>query len=283
VSGLATVLSGLASRRPGSSPLQVRTGERRRFATARIELADLRQIHTDQNVTVNDVVLAVVTGALRDWLQLRGEPVLQTASLRAITPRSVDDPNRVVATFVDLPVGEPNPLVRLAQIAFATRIDSAARHAVSADTLVALSGFAPPTLQAVAARVAGGFSNRIFQLAITNVPGPQHPLYADRARLREIYPFMPVASGQALAIGVTSYDGRVHFGLNADYDSMPDLDQLAELVAQSLGELVTANDQSRSGLARRGRLAAVPGGVATRRSRSNPGSGSGSRSKGLAR
>jgi diacylglycerol O-acyltransferase / wax synthase len=241
-----------------SSPLQVRTGERRRFAAVRTDLADLRRVHSGQQATVNDVVLAVVAGALRGWLLLRGESVDQTTVLRAMVPLSVQDPSRIVPTFIDLPVGEPNPLVRLAQIAFATRADAQSGHAVGAQALVAIGGFAPPTLHAVAARVAGGLSNRIFQVAITNVPGPQHPLYAGTTELDEIYPIVPIAPGQALAIGVTSYNGGVHFGINADHDALPDLAEFAQLVEQALTELVTANDAAhdvRAGSTRPGRRA----------------------------
>jgi diacylglycerol O-acyltransferase len=176
-------------------------------------------------------------------------------------PLSVDDPGRVVPIFVDLPIGEPNPLVRLTQIAFATRADAHYAQAVGARALVAVGGFAPPTLHAVAARAAGGLTNRIFQLAVTNVPGPQHPLYAGVAQLTEIYPIVPIGPGQALAIGVISYDGAVHFGLNADHDALPDLDQLADLVRQALGELIAANDLAKAATRRRtrpARLAAVP-------------------------
>jgi diacylglycerol O-acyltransferase / wax synthase len=238
-----------------SSPLQVRTGERRRFAAVRIELADLRRVRAGQRATVNDVVLAVVAGALRGWLLLRGESVDQTTVLRAMVPLSVQDPTRIVPTFIDLPVGEPNPLVRLAQIAFATRADAQSGHAVGAQALVAIGGFAPPTLHAVAARVAGGLSNRIFQVAVTNVPGPQHPLYAGSTELAEIYPIVPIAPGQALAIGVTSYNGGVHFGINADHDALPDLADFAQLVEQAVTELVTANDNGPGGSGARGRRA----------------------------
>jgi diacylglycerol O-acyltransferase len=244
----------IVSSRPRPSPLQARAGERRRFATVRAPLRDFRRIHSDQGVSVNDVVLAVVAGALRGWLLLRGEPVHQTTTLRALVPLSVHDPSRIVPMFIDLPVGESNPLVRLSQIAFATRENALATQAVGATALIAVSGFAPPTLHAVAARLAGGMSNRLFQVAVMNAPGPQHSLYAGTTELSEIYPIMPIGPGQALAIGVTSYDGAVHFGLNADYDAVPDLDQLADLIEQALGELLGANDQP-AGAA--GRLASV--------------------------
>jgi diacylglycerol O-acyltransferase len=240
----------VVSSRSSSSPLSAltalsaRPSDRRRYATVRAPLAAFREIHADQQVTVNDVVLAVVAGALRGWLLSRGAAVHQTSTLRALVPLSVQDPARVVPMFVDLPVGEPNALVRLAQIAFSTRGES--QQAVGAQALIALSGFAPPTLHAAAARVAGGQSNRLFQLAVTNAPGPQHPLYAGATRLEEIYPIVPIGPGQALAIGVTSYNGMVHFGVNADYTAVGDLAQLADLIEQSLSELVGANQNSRA-------------------------------------
>jgi WS/DGAT/MGAT family acyltransferase len=257
--GVLATLSSLqsATARPKSSPLQVRTGERRRFASVRADLADYRQIRSDQDVDVNDVVLAVVTGALRSWLLLRGEAVQHTSTLRAMVPLSIDDPNQIVPIFIDLPIGEPNPLVRLSQIAFATRANAQSAKAVGAKALAAIGGFAPPTLHALAARVAGGLSNRLFQVAITNAPGPQHPLYAAGSRLSEIYPIVPVASGQAVAIGVTSYDGGVYFGINADYDALPDLSQLADGLELALAELLAANAQSGAALARRTRLSPV--------------------------
>ena len=199
----------------------MRTGERRRFASVRTELADYRQIHADRTSTVNDVVLAVVTGALRGWLLLRGEPVHQTTTLRAMVPLSVDDPNRVVPMFVDLPVGEPNPLVRLRQIAFATRADARPAKRSAREALVgagrvraadAACGGRPGGRRAVAPAVPAG-GDECARSAASALRRP--------ARLREIYPIVPVAPGQALAIGVTSYDGGVYFGLNADYEASP--------------------------------------------------------------
>ena len=150
--------------------------------------------------------------------------------------------NRISAVLVDLPVGEPNPVLRLAQISYAMRAHKESGQSVGADALVALSGFAPPTLHALGARAANGLTRRLFNLVVTNVPGPQYPLYAAGARLLEIYPVVPLAEGQAVSIGLTSYNGGVYYGLNADRDAMPDVDVLAALIEESLAELLAASD-----------------------------------------
>jgi hypothetical protein len=110
---------------------------------------------------------------------------------------------------------------------------------------VALSGFAPPTLHAMGARAASSFTRRLFNLIVTNVPGPQFPLYAAGARMRQMYPVVPLAAGQAVSVGLTSYDGGVYFGLNADRDAMYDADVLASLIEESLSELVEASNGAR--------------------------------------
>jgi hypothetical protein len=135
-----------------------------------------------------------------------------------------DDENAgLVATVVlDLPVGEPSPAIRVHQIAFNMRAALQDRHTVGARRLAGLAGFAPPTLHAVGARMAAGLSHRMFNLLVTNAPGPQQPRYLAGARLVEAYPVAPLTKGQALSIGVTSYDGQVFFGLFADRDALPD-------------------------------------------------------------
>lgn len=143
----------------------------------------------------------------------------------------------IATSLADLPIGEPNPAVRLPQIAYAMR---APGRRVGAGALVRLSGFAPITLNAIAVRAASGRSRRLFNLIVTNAPGPQRPLFVAGARLREIFPFVPLAPGQGLATGVTSYDGRVCYGLNAGWDTMPDLDVLAALLAEPIDELTEA-------------------------------------------
>jgi hypothetical protein len=111
-------------------------------------------------------------------------------------------------------------------------------QSITADALLRIGGFAPPTLHALGARAANGISKRIFNLVVTNVPGPQFPLYAAGARMREMFPVVPLAKGQALAIGLTSYDGGVYYGFNGDRDAMTDVDVLAAMVDESLEELL---------------------------------------------
>lgn len=225
------------------SPLNAPIGGQRRVAVARAELDDLKAVRKLYGGTVNDVLLTLVTGALREWLLSRGEPVLAGTSVRALVPVSLqdDDPadgNRVSSYLVDLPVGEPNPRVRLTRLSYAMRGVAAHGQSVGADSLIALTGFAPPTLHALGARAARGLSRRLFNLVVTNVPGPQVPLYAAGSRMLEVFPVVPLARGQGLAIGMTSYNGRVFFGLNADLDTVGDVDVLADLLEQEVAELV---------------------------------------------
>ena len=146
--------------------------------------------------------------------------------------------NRVSSYFVDLPVGEINPVMRLHQVSFAMRGHKESGQSVGADAIVQMSGFAPPTIHSLGARVASSFTRRLFNLVVTNVPGPQFPLYAAGARMLSMYPVVPLAKGQAVSCGLTSYDGGVFYGLNADRDAMPDIDVLASLIEESLAELV---------------------------------------------
>jgi diacylglycerol O-acyltransferase len=225
------------------SPLNVRIGEQRRFGMAATDLDDYRKVRATHGGTVNDVVLATVAGALRSWLLTRGEPVTPTTTIRAMVPVSVRAEgatagNRVSSYFVDLPVGEGNPVVRLHQVSFAMRGHKESGESVGADALVQMSGFAPPTIHSLGARLASGMTRRLFNLVVTNVPGPQFPLYAAGARMLSMYPVVPLAKGQAVSIGLTSYDGGVYYGLNADRDAMPDVDVLAGLIEESLAELV---------------------------------------------
>jgi diacylglycerol O-acyltransferase / wax synthase len=247
---LASMLVKAGRSAPGT-PLNVAISAQRRFAVARTQLDDYRKIRAAHGCSVNDVVLAVVAGALRNWLLSRGEPVTSSASVRAMVPLSVrgesDVPssaasgslgNRVSSFLLDLPVGEPSPVLRLAHVTHAMREHTATGQNVGAEALVRLGGFAPPTLHALGARAASGFSKRLFNLVVTNVPGPQFPLYAAGARMLEMFPVVPLARGQALAIGLTSYDGGVYYGFNGDRDAMSDVDVLAGMVDEALDELL---------------------------------------------
>lgn len=249
VGGLAE--AARAAVRPAPpGPLNVPIGSQRRFETVDASLEDYRRIRKVHGGTVNDVVLATLAGALRFWLMTRGEPVSPDSSLRALVPVSVQAPpagpdaasvgNQVASYLVDLPIGEPSPVVRVQRISYAMRAHADTGRAVSASALVELAGFAPATLHAMGARVTSGLSRRLFNLIVTNVPGPQTPLYAAGARMSASYPVVPLTAGQALAIGVTSYDGAVHYGLYADRDAMPDLAVLAQCIREALDEMLEA-------------------------------------------
>jgi diacylglycerol O-acyltransferase len=246
---VTTVASGVLSSvrsmaRPApASPLNVSIGEQRRFGMAATDLEDYKRVRKAHGGTVNDVVLATVAGALRSWLLTRGESVTPTTTIRAMVPVSVRAEgqqmgNRVSSYFVDLPVGEGNAIMRLHQVSFAMRGHKESGQSVGADAIVQMSGFAPPTIHSLGARVASSFTRRLFNLVVTNVPGPQFPLYAAGARMLSMYPVVPLAKGQAVSCGLTSYDGGVYYGLNADRDAMPDIDVLAGLLEESLAELV---------------------------------------------
>jgi diacylglycerol O-acyltransferase len=242
----------IVARPAPDSPLNTAIGSQRRFAVARTELEDYKKVRKHRNGTVNDVVLATVTGAIRGWLLSRGEPVTPSTTVRAMVPVSIRGDsdsgqlgNRVSSYLVDLPVGEPNPMVRLSQVSYAMKAHKESGQSVGAEALVALSGFAPPTLHALGARAANSFTRRLFNVVVTNVPGPQFPLYASGARMLEMFPVIPLAAGQAVSIGLTSYDGEVFFGLNADRDAMHDVEVLGSLIEESLAELVAASQGAR--------------------------------------
>jgi diacylglycerol O-acyltransferase / wax synthase len=235
-----------SSLRPApESPLNADIGEQRRFGMAATSLDDYKRVRKAHGGTVNDVVLAAVAGGLRTWLLTRGEAVVPATAVRAMVPVSVRSEadggalgNRISSYFVDLPVGEPSPVVRLHQVSYAMAAHKESGQSVGAEALIALSGFAPPTIHSAAARLASGLSRRLFNVVVTNVPGPQFPLYAAGAQMVDCYPVVPLAKGQAVSIGLTSYDGGVYYGLNADRDAMPDVDVLALCIEEALGELV---------------------------------------------
>jgi diacylglycerol O-acyltransferase / wax synthase len=137
-----------------------------------------------------------------------------------------------------LPVGEPNPLMRLHQVAYDTQAHKDSGRAVAARSLADIAGFAPTTLHALGVRTSTEVVRKQHDLVVTNVPGPQVSLYAAGAQLVASYPVLPLSAGHMLAIGVTSYDGEVFFGLTSDRDAISDLDVLAQCLLDSLDELL---------------------------------------------
>ena len=262
VGGLGVALSDIAGnalrggRPPAGSPLAGVISQQRRFATLSLSLADLKAVRVTPDQTVNDVVLAVITGGLRDWLQTRGEEI-SGRSLIALAPMSVSDDDgeptalgsRVAPHLVTLPISEPNPLMRLHQLSYGNRAHMASGRAVAARAISDIAGFAPTTLHALGVRVAQETLRKQHDLVITNVPGPQVTLYAAGAAMVASYPVLPLGTGHLVAIGVTSYNGQVFFGLTGDRDAVSDLDVLAQCTHDSLEELTLA--VSRPAAARR--------------------------------
>ncbi|HQR80265.1 MAG TPA: wax ester/triacylglycerol synthase family O-acyltransferase [Actinomycetota bacterium] len=248
--GLVTALWTAA--RPAESPLNVPIGAQRRFGTATLDLADFKRIRQYHGGTVNDVVLAVVAGGLRAWLMTRQEHVGTRHTVRAMVPVSVQpDGGRrpginVAAFLVDLPTGEPDPVVRLNRISFEMAQHSEGGHLVGAQALVGLTGFAPPTLHAMGARLAGDLSRRVANIVVTNVPGPQSPLFIAGAELLAAYPILPLVKNSAVTIGLTSYHGGVFFGLNADRDAMDDIDVLTACLCEAMDELLETTRKART-------------------------------------
>ena len=251
VGGVGSALGELAwdalrGPRPVGSPLAGAVSQQRRFATVQMSLADLKAVRATSQHTINDVVLAVISGGLRSWLLTRGESIGSGSSLTALVPMSVTEDDgeptslgsQVAPHLQELPIGEPNPLMRLHQVAYATQAHKDSGRAVAARSLSDIAGFAPTTLHGLGVRVSAEVMRKQHDLLVTNVPGPQVPLYAAGARLAASYPALPLAAGHLLTVGVTSYDGKVYFGLTADRDALRDLDVLAQSLHEALEELL---------------------------------------------
>lgn len=275
--------SAVVQRRTQESALHTKTTGQRRFTTVETALEDFRTVRAMHGGTVNDVILAVVAGALRSWMMTRGESVTAARAVRAVVPLSIRDDgegeqpsslgSRVVASTVNLPIGENSPVMRLHQISYQTKVHKDTGRAVGARSLVGIAGFAPTTLHALAARVATASLRPTDDVVISNVPGPQFPLYAHGARMLASYPVVPLTSGQSLSVGATSYDGKVWFGLNADRTAMPDLPVFAQCITDALDELIDTTKGSRNRAAR-GRSKARPSTVSSRKSTQKKAGGS---------
>ncbi len=241
------------------SPFNVRIGPHRRFTWVQGYLNQFKAVKNSLGGTVNDVVLSVVTGALGSYMRLHGHST-DDLVLKALVPVSVRADvergalgNKVAAMWAPLPVGIIDPVQRLLRIRRAMDGIKDSGQAVGAQVLTGLSGFAPPTILAQAARLQA--RQRLFNVVVTNIPGPQFPLYMLGRQLEALYPMVPLAQNTALGIAIMSYNGQLNFGLTADYDAMADVEMLAEELRSAIEELVAAagpqGDDSTAGRRRR--------------------------------
>jgi len=241
--GLGEVVGAFADPAP-DVPLNRVIGPHRRFTWTRSELATFKLIKDALGGTVNDVVLAVVTGALRVWLHRRGVRT-EGLELRALVPVSIraedergNPGNRIAAMRGPLPVYVEDPVRRLRVVSEEMEGLKRSKQALGAEVIARFNDFAPPTLLAQASRI--NFSTRLFNLIVTNVPGPQIPLYVLGRELEEVFPVAFLPQNHALAVAIMSYNGHVGFGLLADYDEMEDVETFAEGLSSSLAELEEA-------------------------------------------
>jgi diacylglycerol O-acyltransferase / wax synthase len=227
-----------------SSPFNFDVGTHRRFAWVRASLADMKHVKNELGGTVNDVILTAVAGALGRYMRSRGHPT-DGLELRAMVPVSVRTAeqrgalgNQVTAMMASLPVWCEDPKRRMEIMRQSMGDLKQSKQAMGASLLTQLADFAPPTIAGQAARLQS--RQRFFNLVVTNIPGPQFPLYLMGRRMERVFPMVPLAKNQGVCIGIMSYDGQVNFGLIGDYDGMPDLNDLAQDLEASIGELIEA-------------------------------------------
>jgi len=267
--GAATLAMSLV--RPGPQlPFNRMISAHRRLHHQVVPLAALKEVKDVFAATVNDVVLAVIAEATSRWLEERGE--LSADAMRVFCPVSVRDAsqryrlgNQVSGMVVDLPIAVMPPVTRLARIVTETGELKRSGQAVAAQSLTAITSWAPATLHALGSRLASeprfGLQSRV-NMVVTNVPGPQVPFYTGGARLLEVWPFVPVYHTLGLNVALVSYDGGVHIGLNADRDLVPDLDRFARHVDGAADEYRAIAKRLRRPFTRRpghGRAARRPG------------------------
>jgi diacylglycerol O-acyltransferase len=263
-----------------STPLNVDIGPHRRFAWVTSDLEEFKRIKNELGGTVNDVVLAVVSGALGRYLRARGTDTTDL-ELRAMVPVSVRADsehgalgNRVAAIMAPLPIWCEDPARRLRLIHDTMGDLKGSGQAVGAEILTGLTDFAPPTITSQAARLQS--RQRFFNLVVTNIPGPQFPLYVLGREMVALFPMVPLAQKQAVCVGIMSYNGKIHFGLIGDYDVMSDIDSLALDLETAINELSEAAPQSKRGKGRAKKAtkakSASNGGKSSRKAASKQGS-----------
>src|SRR4051794_4907747 len=226
------------------TPLNVPISSHRRIVWVETELEQFRTIKNSLGGTVNDVVLAVTAGALGRWLRTRGVRT-EGLELRAQVPvsiRSEDERdrlgNRITVMRAPLPVYARDPVERLRIVRASMQGLKESKQALAAKMIVELEDFAPPTILSMAARTH--WSTRLFNMIVTNVPGPQFPIYLLGRELLELVPVAFLPDNYVLTIAAMSYNGKLVFSLLGDYDAMPDIDLVGDYVEESLHELFTA-------------------------------------------
>jgi WS/DGAT/MGAT family acyltransferase len=217
-------------------------GSHRRFETVLSDLNEMKQIKNSLGSTVNDVVLATVAGGLRQLFQARGERI-DDLELRAMVPVSVRADqdkgalgNQVASVWAGLPVYEDDPVKRLRIVSENMQNLKASGQTVGAQLLTSIGEWAPSTVIAQASRLVS--RQRAYNLVVTNVPGPQFPLYSMGREMQEVYPVVPIVGNTALGIALMSYNGKMCWGILGDYDAAADIGVLAEGIEKSLAELV---------------------------------------------
>jgi WS/DGAT/MGAT family acyltransferase len=220
--------------------INVEVGRDRRVGFAASTLDEIKAARGETDATVNDVILSVATGALRAFLERRGDPVPER--MVALVPMSIrrqeeqhDLGNRIATLLVSLPLAERDPRRRLEAVHATTAKLKQSEQARAASLVIEATGWAPPTINRVLS--AAMTKPLTWNLVISNVPGPQLPFYLLGNRMREVYPFVPLSpQGHALSIGVVSYDGGVFFGLAGDRDAVRDIDDLAAAIETAIAE-----------------------------------------------
>ena len=232
---------GKAFSSASETPLNVPIGPHRRFDWTRFDLGVVREVQEKLGGTVNDVVLACVTGAVRSFLQ-RHEVEVEDIDFRAFVPVSTRTAaqrgslgNRVSMLVTPIPVDEPDPRRRVEKIRAETVELKKSGQAAGTEVLEEIIDWTSPSLLTALSRLAA--SQRSFNLVVTNVPGPQVPVYLNGARLLESYPLVPLFENQALGVALFSYDGGLYWGFNADWDALPDLHEFVLAVEQEFETL----------------------------------------------
>lgn len=243
LTALGAVIGPIVNGAP-ASVLNAPPGPHRRVEVVRTSLSDYRTVKHAFGATVNDVVLTAVAGALGRFLEARGEQV-EGLALRACVPVSVRNDgtansagNEIAILMAPLPVDIADPVQRLAEVHRSMKSIKASGQAEGASVLASIENALPPAVLARASRL--GFSSRVYNLLVTNVPGPQVPIYVLGRQLQELVPLAFLAPEHLLAIAIVSYHGQVTYGLLGDADALPDLADLADHLRDTLAELVAA-------------------------------------------